>query len=99
MTVTQLMDEYRAARKQVELERDILRELLIDQIQFNNNMTRERAASMVDQELFQKMQRAAEPELIVLPPYCAACRHRHVLDKITGAVGPCGDFCDCEVLQ
>ena len=94
MTVTQIMNEYRAALKRIQTERDLYRELLIDQVQMARKLERTDAKTLVDRELFEKLKTSIEET--ILPPYCVACRHRHVLNQGAGIIGECSEFdCDC----
>lgn len=53
-----VMQEFKDQIKRLETERDILREKLTDEIQWNRNIPREKAAMMVNLEIFQGLQRS-----------------------------------------
>ncbi len=50
--------EYKAELDRLRAERDIVWQLLIDEVQFNGNIPREQAELKVTNEVFQRMQRA-----------------------------------------
>lgn len=94
MTVTQIMNEYRAALKRIQTERDLYRELLLDQVQMARKLERADAKTLVDQELLKKLKTPADDS--ALPPYCVSCHHRHILNHGAGIIGECSEFdCDC----
>lgn len=59
MTVQNVIDEYKTEVRRLRIERDVIREKLIDQVQWTRNIDREKATALVDLEIFQALQGAA----------------------------------------
>jgi len=53
-----IVAEYQSQLARLQLERDIVWGLLVDQEQFNQNVSREVAELRVSQEVFQRLQQA-----------------------------------------
>lgn len=49
-----IVQEYKDQIKRVEIERDIYRALLVDEVQFNRNISRDEAEMKVSQEVFSR---------------------------------------------
>ena len=57
MNIGNVILEYKEEVARLRDERDVLRQILIDEIQFGRQLAREAATRMVDMEVFQKLQR------------------------------------------
>lgn len=55
-----IVHEFKEQIKRLEIERDVLRETLVDQIQWSGNLDRERASQIVDMKVFRAINRAVD---------------------------------------
>lgn len=56
MNIGDVMQEYKSEIRRLEQERDVLRLILVDEVQFNRSINRDEAEARVDLEVFQKLQ-------------------------------------------
>lgn len=58
-----IAQEYNDEIKRLRVQRDVLREILVDEIQFSRGISRNEAEARADLETFQKMQRNGQVTL------------------------------------